>query len=135
MRCLDTNAVIAVVGRRPPAFRDTLIEVLASGEEVGVPAIVLLELIYGIEKSDRRAKNETALRTFLALGVTLWSFELQDAEHAGAIRAGLDRLGTPIGPCDVLIAAQARRRGAVLVTANKREFERVPGLTVEDWAT
>lgn len=63
-----------------------------------------------------------------------WSYELADAEEAGDIRAGLERLGTPIGSYDVLVAAQARRRDAILVTANGREFARVPRLTIEDWA-
>jgi len=56
------------------------------------------------------------------------------AEEAGDIRFTLERAGTPIGPFDILIAAQARRRGALLVTANGREFGRVPGLKLEDWA-
>jgi tRNA(fMet)-specific endonuclease VapC len=56
------------------------------------------------------------------------------ASEAGEIRAELERLGTPIGTYDVLIAAQARRRGAVLVTANTLEFARVPGLNRENWA-
>ena len=55
-------------------------------------------------------------------------FEPEDAEEAGDIRAALERAGTPIGPYDVLIAAQARRLDALLVTANTREFARVPGL-------
>ena len=52
---------------------------------------------------------------------------------AADIRASLEALGTPIGPYDVLIAAQARRRNAALVTLNRREFERVPGLIVTNW--
>src|SRR5580704_15649741 len=64
---------------------------------------------------------------------TVVPFELEDAEEAGDIRAALERLGTPIGPYDVLIAAQARRRGAILVTANKNEFSRVSGLQTQDW--
>ena len=60
---------------------------------------------------------------------------LADAEHAGAIRAQLERAGTPIGHYDLLITAQARRHGATLVTANQRELARVPGLDVMDWAT
>ncbi len=87
---------------------------------------------YGIAKGERRAHN-TALDNFLALDVTPWPFELEDAEEAGDVRAALERLGTPIGPYDVLIAAQARRRGAILVTANKNEFARVPGLQTQDW--
>jgi tRNA(fMet)-specific endonuclease VapC len=54
---------------------------------------------------------------------------------AGDIRAELEKMGTPIGHYDYLIAAQARRRGAALVTLNQREFARVPGLIVMDWMT
>ena len=61
------------------------------------------------------------------------TFDAEDAHEAGDIRALLERAGTPIGPYDILIAAQARRRGATLVTANTREFARVPGLKTEDW--
>jgi tRNA(fMet)-specific endonuclease VapC len=57
------------------------------------------------------------------------------AEEASDIRFTLERAGTPIGPFDILIAAQARRRGALLVTANGREFGRVPGLRFDDWAS
>jgi len=66
--------------------------------------------------------------------VTPWPFEPQDAGEAGDIRAALVRAGTSIGPHDVLMAGQARRRGAILVTANEREFARVPGMRMEDWA-
>jgi hypothetical protein len=59
--------------------------------------------------------------------VSPWPSELEDAEEAGEIRAELERAGTPIGPYDILIAAQARRRSALLVTANTGEFTRVPG--------
>jgi tRNA(fMet)-specific endonuclease VapC len=61
------------------------------------------------------------------------SFDVEDARHAGAIRAELAAAGTPIGPYDALIAGQARARCLVLVTHNVREFARVPGLQVEDW--
>jgi tRNA(fMet)-specific endonuclease VapC len=135
MKCLDTNAVIAVINNRPSEARAWLMRELASGAVVGVPVTVLFEMIYGCQKSDRRAKSEAALRAFLKLGVELWPFEPADAEHAGDIRAQLEGAGTPIGSYDYLIAAQARRHGAVLVTSNRREFERVPGLMVTDWMT
>lgn len=61
------------------------------------------------------------------------NFDQDDAREAGEIRATLRAAGTPIGPYDVLIAAQARRRDAVLITTNTREFVRVPGLRIEDW--
>jgi tRNA(fMet)-specific endonuclease VapC len=89
---------------------------------------------YGIARSARPQENAAILATFLMLDVTPWPFEPEDAQEAGGIRAELERTGTPIGPYDVLIAAQARRRRAVLVTANTREFAPVPGLITEDWA-
>jgi tRNA(fMet)-specific endonuclease VapC len=132
--CLDTNAVIATINRRSPNVRRRLEAALVEGVLVGVPAIVLYELWYGVRKSARPEANGLALSTFLTLAVTPWPFEQEDGEEAGDIRATLERAGAPIGPYDVLIAAQARRRGAVLVTANTGEFMRVPDLRIEDWA-
>ena len=133
MICLDTNIVIAVINQRAVAVRQHLMKTLHEGTIVGIPTVVLYELWYGIKKSARTQANTDALDNFLALDVTPWPFELEDAEEAGDVRAALERLGTPIGPYDVLIAAQARRRGAILVTANKNEFARVPGLQTQDW--
>jgi tRNA(fMet)-specific endonuclease VapC len=73
------------------------------------------------------------LEAFLSAPVETPAFDREDAEHAADIRSFLKRQGTPIGPYDILIAGQARRRGAILVTANVREFRRVPRLAVEDW--
>lgn len=134
MICLDTNAIIAAINGRVPQVRARLVRALADGRVVGVPVIVLYEIWYGIKKSARPRQNAENLAAFMALDVTLWPFDLPDAEEAGDIRAALVRAGTPIGPYDVLIAAQARRRNALLVTANHREFVRVPGLKTEDWA-
>jgi len=74
-----------------------------------------------------------ALDLLLADGIDILDFDAADAKEAGAIRAALRRAGTEIGPYDLLIAAQARRRDATLVTGNAREFARVAGLTVADW--
>ena len=133
MICLDTNIIIAVINQRAAAVRQRLMTTLHEGTIVGIPTVVLYELWYGIKKSARAQQNTDALDNFLALDVTPWPFEAEDAEEAGDVRAALERLGTPIGPYDVLIAAQARRRGAILVTANKNEFARVPGLQTQDW--
>jgi tRNA(fMet)-specific endonuclease VapC len=59
--------------------------------------------------------------------------DLEDARHAGELRARLAARGTPIGAYDILIAGQARARGLVLITRNLREFERAPGLNAENW--
>ncbi|HKO07364.1 MAG TPA: PIN domain-containing protein [Alphaproteobacteria bacterium] len=134
MICLDTNAVIAAINQRPANVRRRLEAALVEKVAIGIPVIALYEMWYGIKKSTRPQANAAALATFLTLELTPWPFEPEDAEEAGDIRAALDRAGTPIGPYDVLIAAQARRRGAALVTANASEFTRVPGLKTEDWA-
>jgi tRNA(fMet)-specific endonuclease VapC len=133
MLCLDTNIVISAINLRPAYIRARLDAELASGVMIGIPAIVLFEIRYGAAKSDRRARSGAGLEAFLSLAVTPWSFEPEDAAHAGNIRAELERAGTPIGHYDYLIAAQARRRAATFVTANSREFARVPGLLVADW--
>jgi tRNA(fMet)-specific endonuclease VapC len=132
MICLDTNAVIAAINQREPWVRRRLERALVDGVIVGIPAIVLYEIWYGIKKSARARANAAVLAVFLSLDVMPWPFEPEDA---GEIRAALQRAGTPIGPYDVLVAAQARRRGAVLITANEREFARVAGLKTEDWAS
>lgn len=79
------------------------------------------------------ATSEQLPDRFLGLGIDLLQFEPDDNAHAGDIRAHLERNGAPIGPFDYLIAVQARRRSTTLVTANGREFSRVPGLIVANW--
>jgi tRNA(fMet)-specific endonuclease VapC len=134
MICLDTNIVIYVINRRVPSVRHRLAEQIRLKTEIGLSAIALFELRYGHARSDRRDESDRLLAEFLAPGIAVLPFEAEDAEHAGDIRAYLESKGTPIGAYDLLIAAQARRRGATLVTANNREFSRVPGLLLTDWA-
>ena len=98
-----------------------------------MPVVALFEMRFGIAKSNRREQSERLLE-LLAPGIVVLPFRNRRAAHACDIRAHLETKGTPIGPYDYLIAAQARRRGATLVTANRRELERVPGLMVADWA-
>jgi tRNA(fMet)-specific endonuclease VapC len=133
MICFDTNMVIAAL-KKDLRVRSRMERSFVNGEHIGIPTVVLFELWYGIKKSAQPQTNAAALATFLAAAVTPWPFEPEDAEEAGDIRAALERVGRPIGPYDLLVAAQARRRKAVLVTANSREFQRVPGLKVEDWS-
>jgi len=133
MFCLDTNIIIYAINRRRPEFAARISEELQAGRTLMVPAIVRFELEYGLAKSQRREANHAILTTLLARGFEQPAFDLDDAAEAGDIRAALEAKGAPIGPYDLLIAAQARRRGATLVTLNRREFERVPGLMVTDW--
>ena len=132
MLCLDTNVIVSALSGRSKQVADRL-ELEMSRRSVAISSIVLFELRFGSENSDRPRENEARLRTLLDLSIAVLDFESGDAEEAGLIRADLRRKGTPIGPYDILIAAQARRHGATLVTANTREFSRVQGLRLEDW--
>lgn len=133
MFCLDTNIVIGIMtGRRPQAARRLEAE-LSARAPILIPAIVLLELRYGAFKSAYPQRNHARIDDFLVAMDKIPALDDEDAETAAEIRAYLERNGSPIGLFDILIAAQTRRRNATLVTANRREFERVPGLMVTDW--
>jgi tRNA(fMet)-specific endonuclease VapC len=131
---LDTNAVIALLKNQPSTVRSRLRRVASRGAAVAVSSIVLYELWYGVARSARRRDNAERLRVFLSGNVTVIPFDEEDATVAGDLRAVLEIAGTPIGPYDLLIAAQALRGGATLVTANVSEFARVPNLLWQDWS-
>jgi tRNA(fMet)-specific endonuclease VapC len=132
---LDTNVAIALLNDRQPEVRRRFDAARAANATLCLSTVVYHELMYGAAHSERRRANEEKIALFVASGgLRLLAFEEPDAREAADIRAHLRRQGTPIGPYDLLIAGQARRAGAVVVTANSREFERVPGLLVTDWA-
>jgi tRNA(fMet)-specific endonuclease VapC len=131
---LDTNAVIGLLEGRPPAVRERFRQRSAEGADFALSSIVLYELWFGVARSGRPEQNAQRLRVLLSGGMSIEPFDEQDAAEAGRVRAELARGGRPIGPYDVLIAGQALRLGATVVTANVGEFARVPGLSWEDWA-
>jgi tRNA(fMet)-specific endonuclease VapC len=130
---LDTNAVIALLKNNPPGVRNRLLRVVSAGASIAVSSVVLYELWYGVARSVRQRENAERLRVFLSGNVNIVPFDEDDAAAAGDLRAVLERVGTPIGPYDLLIAAQALRSRATLVTANVSEFARVSGLIWQDW--
>lgn len=130
---LDTNAVIALLKNEPPIFRKRLRRTVSKGASIAVSSIVLYELWYGVARSARRRENAERLRVFLSGGIVVSPFNEDDAMTAGELRATVEAAGAPIGPYDLLIAAQALRGNATLVTANVSEFARLPGLQWQDW--
>lgn len=131
---LDTNVAIALLNNRQPQIRSRF-DSARTAALICMSVIVYHELMYGAANSERKQANQDKIAIFLAAGnLALLAFTEEDAREAAGIRAHLKRQGTPIGPYDLLIAAQARRAGSTLVTANTYEFERVPGLIVTDWA-
>lgn len=127
---LDTNICIYAIKNKPEKVLNTLKEKMNDG--ICISAITLAELAHGVEKSAARDKNRAALLRFLTILTVLPFDDLAAAEY-GAVCADLQRKGTPIGTMDMLIAAHAKTEGLILVTNNTREFERVQGLTLENW--
>jgi len=125
---LDANAVIGLLNDVASSLAQRARR--EKPADIAISAIVSHELFYGAFKS-RRAVQNVALVDALQFAVL--EFDKEDARQAGKIRALLASKGTPIGPYDVLIAGQAMARNMVLVTRNTDEFERIPGLRLEDW--
>lgn len=116
-------------GRFPTLNRKIL---TVDPSEVAVSSVTLFELEYGATKANWGYQRRENMSLFLS-AFQVASFTKNDAIAAGRIRAQLERLGSPIGAYDLLIAAQGIARGVTVVTHNTSEFRRVPGLNVEDW--
>jgi tRNA(fMet)-specific endonuclease VapC len=127
---LDTNVCIRILNGSSPVVAARLQS--TSPAEVRLCSVVKAELLYGARKSARVDENLRLLHRFFAPLVSL-PFDDRCADEAGILRLDLERSGRPIGPNDLLIAATARAHDLVLVTANTREFGRVPGLRLDDW--
>ncbi len=128
---LDTNICIYAIKHKPDAVVAALRAHADRG--IGVSSITVAELYFGVEKSGS-ARNREALRHFLE-PLEIADFDATAAEIYGRVRQQLEGAGTPIGPLDTQIAAHALGLEVTLVTNNQREFERVEGLRVENWAT
>lgn len=126
---LDTDTCIYVIKNRPSGLRQRFDE---SEDQLSISAIMHGELLYGAENSGRRAQNRRTIEEF-AGRLDVLPFSANAAAHYGQIRAALRRAGRPAGVHDMLIGAHARSEGLILATSNTREFERMPGLQVENW--
>ena len=128
---LDTNIIAYAINQRPEhVFRRMMAH---QPEELCISAITMAELEYGAANSSRPNQNRLALMTFLAR-IQVVPFDSEAAREYGEIRFSLKKTGNLIGANDLLIAAHAKSLGLILVTNNTREFERVEGLALENWA-
>lgn len=126
---LDTNTCIYIINRQPLAVFEHFARLRAG--QVAISGISGAELHFGVAKS-RSERNLQALDKFLA-PLDVLPFDEAAMRAYGDLRAHLEREGTPIGTLDTLIAAHALALDCVLVTNNLREFQRVPGLRLENW--
>ena len=126
---LDTHIVIYVLKRRPVELLSTF---NANASRMAISSITLAELMHGAEKSSRVSENLAAVEDFCSR-LQVLPYGPKAAQHYGAIRSALEKLGQPIGVNDMHIAAHARSEGLVLVTNNMGEFARVPAMEAENW--
>ena len=129
---LDTNACVDYLSGRYPTVVTRLQR--SGPSDLGLSTVVVAELRYGADRSARAKENHARIDVLLA-EIPPVEFDLDSAAAYGRLRTRLEAKGTPIGPNDMLIAAQALARDLVLVTDNVREFRRVRGLKVENWRT
>jgi len=126
---LDTNIVIYVIKRRPIEVLDVF------NEHTGhmcISSITLAELLHGAEKSEQQEHNFRKVEDFISR-LDVLTYGDNAAAHYGEIRSNLERKGRAIGVNDLHIAGHARSEGLILVTNNKKEFERVEALRIENW--
>lgn len=126
---LDTNICTFTIKNRPEHVREAF---NAHHGQLCISTVTLMELVFGAEKSSNPQRNLAVVEGFAAR-LEVLKYDWEAAANTGQLRAELSKLGTPIGPYDQMIAGHARSQGLILVTNNTREFERVPGLRIEDW--
>jgi tRNA(fMet)-specific endonuclease VapC len=127
---LDTNVCSAHM-RRPAGLAHFFMQYTG---RIAIPTIVLAELYAGAYCVDDPTRILAAIED-LCTDLRVLEFDESCALQFGKLRGELKRLGTPINAVDLLIAAVALRHDLTLVTHNTRDFERVPGLRLEDWFT
>ena len=126
---LDTDTCIYALKQSVVVLEHLLAQ---KPEDIAVSVITEAELRTGAAKSSSAAKTLRLVENFLR-PLAILEFTSTDTATYAQVRAKLERAGTPIGPLDSLIAAQAVGRKLVLVSNNEREFRRVPGLHVQNW--
>ena len=126
---LDTNIVIYTMKNRPQQVKKRFQK---HEGEICISAVTLGELVFGAEHSQQVERNLKDIEALVAR-IEVLPLDSKAAYHFGQIRAALYTVGQPIGPYDMLIAGHARASGLILVTNNINEFERVPGLLLENW--
>ncbi len=126
---LDTNIVIYTMKNRPHQVKRHFQQ---HEGQMGISAVTVGELVFGAEHSQQIERNLADIEAMVAR-LEVLPFDKNAAYHFGQVRAALYSMGRPIGAYDMMIAGHARATGLILITNNVNEFERVPGLLIENW--
>jgi tRNA(fMet)-specific endonuclease VapC len=129
---LDTNVCIYTINKKPHSVVSKIRS--KQPEEIAISTITIAELEYGVTKSLHPDQNRAALLEFL-IPFTILDFDQIASLHYGQIRTSLESRRMPIGPMDLLLAAQAKSRNLTLVTNNEKEYQRIDSLRLENWVT
>jgi tRNA(fMet)-specific endonuclease VapC len=130
LRFLDTDICVAFLRGTSLGVRDQLLQ--HSRATVALPAIVVAELLFGLEKSTPSRRHSRRVEDFIE-SFQIAAFDANTAKQYARIRALLEAKGEPIGANDYQVAAIVVAEQGVLVTGNVREFKKVPGLKLENW--
>ena len=129
---LDSNAVSALISRRPP-FADRVREARSRGDRIGTCEPVIAELFFGLEFSSSREENAVRLRRALSQ-IKSWPFNRAAAQAFGQIAAELRRRGRPMQVIDIMVGAITLTLPQGIVVSSDGDLRAIPGLTVENWA-
>jgi tRNA(fMet)-specific endonuclease VapC len=132
---LDTNICSFIIRERPASVLARLQAAVEAGDGVVISVVTYYEMLLGTIGRRASPRHEALVEAFLARVSAILSWDSDAARQATSIRQDLLSHGTPIGSNDMMIAGHALAAGCVLVTNNLREFARVKGLHVEDWAS
>ena len=132
---LDTNICSFIMRERPPSVLDRLQQAVELQNSVAISVITYYEMLLGAIGRNASPRHASPIEAFVARLSAILPWDRVAAEEAMRIRRDLSAKGTPIGGNDAMIAGHALAADCVLVTNNIREFSRIAGLHVEDWAT
>ncbi|MDA0739483.1 MAG: type II toxin-antitoxin system VapC family toxin [Nitrospirae bacterium] len=128
---LDTNICIYIIKQQPQSVLEIFTSFVVG--DIGISVMTLAELEFGVSKSLHQKRNRQALEQFIE-PLEVATFDDKAARVYGELRTKLEAKGQLVGSMDLLIAAHALSLGVRIATNNEREFKRVPGLRVENWA-
>ena len=129
---LDTNILIYYLKNRPPSVA-TRIDALDDDDLLRMSFVTYAELLVGAQRSTRKAAVVERLNALTGLIPVAYPNSPSIAEHYALHATTLKAAGTPIGGNDLWIACHALAENATLVTSNVREFERIEGLSLDNW--
>jgi tRNA(fMet)-specific endonuclease VapC len=132
---LDTNICSFIMRERPPAVVDRLQRAIELQNSVAISVVTYYEMLLGAIGKNASPRHALLIEAFVARLSAILPWDRVAAEEAMRVTRDLNAKGTPIGGNDAMIAGHALAADCVLVTNNTREFSRVAGLHVEDWAT